>query len=82
MKSLILKTKSLCGQSSYVGHSNLIHGSTQIRYLYVGLVDSNVKLFMYLVKGVRFGTCRPNVSFFFSNSMYSIPESISDMQFC
>ena len=42
------------------------------------LIDSNVELFMYLVKGVRFGTCRPNVSVFvfFSNSMYFIPESI------
>ena len=29
------------------------------------LIDSNVELFMYLVKGVRFGTCRPNVSVFF-----------------
>ena len=46
------------------------------------IIDSIIELFMYLVKGVRFGTCRPNVSFFFSNSMYFIPESISDMQFC
>ena len=29
------------------------------------LIDSNVELFMLLVKGDRFGTCRPNVNFFF-----------------
>ena len=55
MKSSTYETKSLLSTNSHVGRSNVIHGSTQIRY--VGLnIDSHVNLFMYLIEGIRFGT--------------------------
>ena len=55
MKSLTFETKSLHSRNySHVDDSNLIPGSTQIRYS--DLIDSNVDLFMYLIEGIRFGT--------------------------
>ena len=66
----MFETKSLHSKNSYVGHLNLIHGSTQIKYvlelflyLYFLFFDSNVDLFMYLIERNRFGTVRKiNVS--------------------
>ena len=46
------------------------------------LIDSNIELFMFLVKGDRFGTCRPNVSFFFFQIQCILLQNNSDMQFC
>ena len=44
--------KSLNSQNSHVGHSNLIHGLTQIRRS-LGLIDSKVDLFIYLSERIR-----------------------------
>ena len=51
MRSSTFETKMLDGLNSHVCHSTLIYGSTQINLIY-----SNVDLFMYLIKGIRFST--------------------------
>ena len=55
MRSSMFVTKLLRSQNSHVGHSILIHGSTQIRYM-SNLIESIVDRFMYLIEGIRFGT--------------------------
>ena len=55
MRSLTFVTKLLHSRNFHVGHSILIHGSTQIRYM-SNLIESIVNLFMYLIEGIRFGT--------------------------
>ena len=51
MRSSTFETKLLDSRNSHVCHSTLIYGSTQINLMY-----SNVDLFMYLIKGIRFST--------------------------
>ena len=55
VRILTSEMKLLHSRNSHVGHSILILGLTQIQY--VGLIDSNVDLFMhFIIEGIRFGT--------------------------
>ena len=51
MKSATFEAKSLSIQNSHVGHSNLIHGSTQLNMSDSN--DPNVDIFMHLTEVIR-----------------------------
>ena len=60
MKSSTFEMESLNSQNSHVGHWNLIHGSTQTKYVgfknptYLKMIQ--MLIFSYLIKVIRFGT--------------------------
>ena len=54
MKSSTFESESLCSQTDRLALSNIILGSTQIKY--VELIASNIDLVMHLIGVIKFGS--------------------------